>query len=171
VIKAVRMLETARIRMLPWEGDDEPAFRRLATDPRVMLHISGGEPWGDEKIREFLTRQIRQQRELGFCIWKLVLKEVGEVIGICGLQPLAGTSDIEIGWWLAPEQWGKGIAVEAARAALAYAFDSLGLTRVVAVAHLGNEPSVRTMEKLGMTFECNTTHKGVEVVKYAIEKK
>lgn len=164
------MLETARTRMEAWQPEDAAAVRRLATDSRVMRHISGGEPWDDERIREFLARQIRQEEQLGYCLWKLMLKETSEMVGLCGLQPLAGTDEIEVGWWLAPEHWGKGIATEAALAALAWAFEQKKLSRVVAVALPDNHASIRVMEKLGMRFEGRVLHKGFEVVKYAIDR-
>ena len=54
------------------------------------------------------------------------------MIGFCGLQPLDGTAETEIGWWLAQAWWGKGLATEAARAALRDGFERAGLKRIVA---------------------------------------
>src|SRR5262245_45166950 len=122
-------------------------MRRLATDPRVMRYISTSAVWDDARIRRFVERQRRQLVDLGYCLWKLVLKDGGEMIGFCGLQPLPGTDETEIGWWLVPEQWDRGLASEAARAIVAL---SMGPARIVAIAQPPNRASIRIMEKLGM---------------------
>ena len=48
------MLETARMRLLPWQPDDWLLLRPIASDPEVMRYISNGEPWPEERIREFV---------------------------------------------------------------------------------------------------------------------
>jgi ribosomal-protein-alanine N-acetyltransferase len=75
---------------------------------------------------------------------------------------------VEIGWWLAPAYWGKGLATEAARHALAYGFEVSHLERIVAIAQAANRDSLRVMEKIGMRFEREAVHKGIRVVLYAI---
>ena len=60
------------------------------------------------------------------------------------------TPAIEIGWRLAPEFWGQGLAPEGARAALASGFGELGLSEIVSFTALANAPSIRVMEKIGM---------------------
>src|ERR1700683_1341993 len=110
------MLETARMRLLPWQPEDWLLLRPLAADPLVMRYISDGKPWPDERIREFVGRQIGHFDRLGYCLWNLQLKETSAMIGFCGLQPLAGTAEIEIGWGLAPGVGGEGRGAEDARA-------------------------------------------------------
>ena len=75
---------------------------------------------------------------------------------------------MEIGWWLAKAYWGRGLATEAARAVLRFGFESVGLTRIVAIAQPANRPSVHIMEKLGMSFERGLIRSGVHVVLYSI---
>ena len=101
-------------------------------------------------------------------MWKLLEAGSGQMIGFCGLQPLPNTAEIEIGWWLAPSHWGRGLATEAARAVLQDGFGRAGLQRIVAIAHPDNRASRHVMEKLGMAFERNTLYKGIDVVLYAI---
>lgn len=84
----------------------------------------------------------------------IVLKETGEVAGWCGLGPLEyDASETEIFFVVAREHWGTGLATEAAAALLGYAFGTLGLTRVVAVADPGNAASLAVIRKLGMRPE------------------
>lgn len=185
------MLETLRLRLLPWGPDDWRQLKPIAQDPEVMRYISNGQPWTDERIQQLAQRQIVGFAQRGFCFWKLLDKsaakadleasvkpgsapanpgtpKTNEMIGFCGLQPLEGTPDVEIGWWLARSWWGKGLATEAAREAMRDGFERIGLRRVVAVAQSGNKASIHIMEKLGMRFERETTHRGFHVVLYAI---
>jgi ribosomal-protein-alanine N-acetyltransferase len=165
-------LETKRVVLLPWDSEDWLAFKPIATDPQVMRYVSeDGQPWTDAQIVEFVERQRNHYLNHGFCLWKMVSRDSEEVVGFCGLQPLTGTSEIEIGWWLSPGLWGQGIATEAAAAALADAFGRSGLDRAVAVAQKENRASTRVMEKIGMRCERETTHRGFRVVLYSIENK
>ncbi|HTU32269.1 MAG TPA: GNAT family N-acetyltransferase [Candidatus Acidoferrum sp.] len=170
------MLETTRLRLMPWNREDWLQLKPITQDPRVMRYISAGQPWSDEQIQEFVQRQISGFTERGFCFWRLLAKDVpdgqseDEMIGFCGLQPLPATSEIEIGWWLAPAWWGKGLATEAAREAMRDALQRVGLDRIVAVAIPENRASIHVMEKLGMRFERETAHRGFRVALYAINR-
>src|SRR5260370_30277942 len=107
------MLETERMCLMPWQPDDWLLLGPIATDPEVVRYISNGEPWPDERIREWAARQVTHFSKFGFCFWKLIYKETDEMIGFCGLQPLDGTQEIEIGWLLARALWAKSLATEA----------------------------------------------------------
>jgi RimJ/RimL family protein N-acetyltransferase len=164
------MLETARMRLLPWQPEDWLLLRPIATDPQVMRYISDGKPWPDERIHEFVGRQITHFDKLGYCLWKLLLDETSEMIGFCGLQPLDGTAETEIGWWLARAWWGQGLATEAARTAMLDGFERADLARIVAVALAANGASIHVMEKLGMKYEREMIHRGFDVVLYAVNR-
>jgi [ribosomal protein S5]-alanine N-acetyltransferase len=161
------MLETERMRLMPWQPDDWLLLRPIATDPEVVRYISNGEPWPDERIRAWAARQVTHFSKFGFCFWELFYKQTDEMIGFCGLQPLDGTQEIEIGWWLARAWWGKGLATEAAREALRDGFERAALKRIVSIAMRENAASTHIMEKLGMKYEREMTHRGVGVVLYA----
>ncbi len=161
-------LETPRVWLRPWEEGDDVAFRSLTQDLRVMRFVSNGQPWSDGQTREFVERQRAGFATRGFCLWKLILRESGRLAGMCGLQPLVNTPDVEIGWWLAPDLWGKGIATEAAQCALEYGFRIAHLAEIVSVALPENRASLRVMERLGMSPAGFITHKGFEVTRYTI---
>ena len=75
--------------------------------------------------------------------------------GAAGRRP-ALLPSVEIGWRLAAAHWGNGYAAEAARAALACAFDTLHLPEVVSFTAEDNQPSRRVMERIGMHFDGET---------------
>lgn len=170
------MLETARLRLVPWHPEHWLQLRPIARDPEVVRYISEGQPWDDARIQEFVERQVSGFAQRGFCFWRLLPKQVlgaedlEQMIGFCGLQPLPETTEIEIGWWLARTWWGKGLATEAAREAMHDGFDRVGLERIVAIAIPENRASTHVMEKLGMRFERETTNRGFRVVLYGIDR-
>ncbi len=168
-------ITTERLVIRPWRASDRDAFRALATDPRVMRFVAGGRPWSEPRISAFFARQAAHLRQRGFCLGALELAAEGRVIGLSGLQPLGTTPDVEVGWWLAPDCWGRGLATEAGRGAIRHGFDSAGLARLTAIAHPDNRASLAVMERLGLRFErrargheLGLATPDVEVVLYAL---
>ena len=66
--------------------------------------------------------------------------------------------------------WGRGLATEGARAALGYGFEVVDLERIISTARADNAASRRVMEKCGLTFQEELTHKGALVAWYAIDR-
>lgn len=102
------MLLTERLLLEPWQPGDWIAFRPIAQDPEVMRYITGGVPWNDDQVRNFIERQISLHSALGFCRWKLIDRASGSLIGFCGGGMWRDLPDPEIGWWLAREFWDAG---------------------------------------------------------------
>jgi RimJ/RimL family protein N-acetyltransferase len=75
--------------------------------------------------------------------------EVSKFHGIFDPYENRLSDDVSLGYQLAPSNWNKGVATEAARWILAYAFETLELDRVVAFTRIGNVLSARVLEKLG----------------------
>jgi RimJ/RimL family protein N-acetyltransferase len=164
------ILETDRLVLAAWQLSDWIALRPIATDVEVMRYITGGVPWTDERIRLFVTRQIELFSQGGFCRWKLLVKPTREMIGFCGVGFWGDGLELEIGWWLARQYWARGLATEAARAALRDVFERAGLDRVISIARPANTASIRIMEKLGLKLECEFEKDGVRLVRYAIHR-
>jgi RimJ/RimL family protein N-acetyltransferase len=74
-------------------------------------------------------------------------------IGICGLLKRDVLDDVDIGYALLPEFCSQGYALESASAVMTYAWEKLGLQRVVAVTNPNNESSIRLLEKMGFQYE------------------
>lgn len=92
-----------------------------------------------------------------FGIWAVVPEEIGRPVGSALLVPLQDAAgelapEVEVGWHLHPDVWGRGYATEAARALLELAFQA-GQTEVWAVVHPGNHRSVAVTARLGMASE------------------
>jgi RimJ/RimL family protein N-acetyltransferase len=161
-------LETARLRLRPFTPADEDDLCRLYSDPEVMRYIGVGGVRTREQTAEALAKMVGEWGQHGFGMWALLDRRDGRFLGRCGLRPLAGTPEVELGYTLFKDVWGRGLATEAARASVAFGFDKLRLPRLVAIAHPPNRASRRVMEKVGMRFERQGPYQDIDCVWYAI---
>jgi RimJ/RimL family protein N-acetyltransferase len=151
-------LETERLRIRPWRPDaDRAAFTAMTDDPEVTRFVHGGTAYSADEIDEFFARQARQLAEHGVCMGALVEKGSEAVIGVAGIQPLGTTGNLEIGWWLRRDCWGRGYATEAGGAAMRHVLDTLARPRVVAIIDPENQPSKRVVARLGMEYDARYT--------------
>src|SRR5215813_9418657 len=145
-------IETARLLLRHFTLDDLPAFSIIRANADVMQHISTRKPQSVDEVRWVIQVIIRNWREVGFDRWAIVEKTNNQLVGWCGLNYLEDSHEVEIGYGIAREHWGKGLIPEAARATLRYGFEELGLNKIVAVAFPENHASQRVMQKLGMRY-------------------
>jgi RimJ/RimL family protein N-acetyltransferase len=87
--------------------------------------------------------------------------------------PFAEPADwpgFELAWTLERRWWGNGYATESARAALAYAFNTLEKNRVISLIHPENRASIRVAERIGEKLEARIEHLGREMLLYGIDR-
>ena len=147
-------IETARTRVKPWKADarEVEVFSGWVRDPRMMKYISSGEPWTDDGIAAFFERQRASLRSSGVCFGAVEARESGDIIGVGGIAPLELWPDFHLGWWIAPQEQGKGLATEIAASFVDYAFDAMKLPRALAICHEENLASQKVMRNVGMRF-------------------
>ena len=146
------MLETKRLILRPMTETDADSVFVMRSDADVMRFIRPLQKKRSESQNWINLVSSRWETEkIGFCA--IVEKTSMNFIGWCGLWRLQETKEIEVGYALFKEFWGKGYAVEASEAFLIYGFDKLKLEKIVAVANPENQNSRRVMEKLGMNFD------------------
>ncbi len=147
-----RILENERLILRTWLLDDAPRLFEICSDAEVMKYVGTGKPYETvEQADEFLRWAENYQTENGFCRWAILLKENQEIIGSCGFARPHGTEEIELGYLLAKNLWGKGFATEAAEACLQYGFERLKFDEVIAITDLENVASQKVLEKIGFT--------------------
>ncbi len=145
-------LNTERLtlrKMKVTDTDDMFEYARLQKTTRYLT-------WRPHKNREYTKEYLEylggRYKTGDFYDWAIVLD--GKMIGTCGFTRFEPQNDLaEIGYVVNPAYWGQGIAVEAAREVIRFGFEVLGLHRIEAKYMVGNTPSRRVMEKLGMNFE------------------
>jgi ribosomal-protein-alanine N-acetyltransferase len=147
------ILETERLALREWAAGDADALFAIASDPEVMRYVGDGKPWADiARAREWLGWMRDCYRQHGYGRWCVLEKDGGRVVGSCGFWPMAETNEVDFGYLLARDRWGRGYASEVGRAVLRHGFDRLGFAEVVARVEPSNAASRRVLEKLG--FAC-----------------
>ena len=149
------MIETPRLVLREITEGDAPALLAIYRDPAVARFL-GPPPGSLEAERaNIAAHRARYYARRGYGLWAVVRRDTGELVGRCGLldAEIAGREEVEVSYLLAPPYWGRGLATEAAGAALAYAAGPLALDRVVAVIAPENARSRRVAERLGMRRE------------------
>ena len=152
-------IETDRLILRDYAGDaDWAEFFRFTNVPRVMQWLGG--VLDDGGVTAQRERVERCAANCGYCFWLVERKTdgghlAGEVLGFCGLKRADApgssvTGEIEIGWRLREDAWGKGYAREAAQAALDAGFARFGAQQIVAITVPDNSPSWGLMKRLGM---------------------
>ncbi|HVK04705.1 MAG TPA: GNAT family N-acetyltransferase [Armatimonadaceae bacterium] len=149
-------LETERLVLREYREDDWPAVLAYAADPEV-LRYRASVPATEAEVRDALARLQEQRRETPRTRYEfaVALPDSDRVIGWLPLLLGRENQDAEIGWTLARAYWGRGYGTEAARAVLAFAFETLELHRVWARCQPENAASWRVMEKIGMRREAH----------------
>ena len=133
------------------EEDISILQNRIFGDSDVMRFAFSGAPMAGEAAEDFIRRFFTFGGSLtGFAV--LTEKPAGEIIGFAGLASCGalGADDFEIGFVLARQAWGRGIATEIGEAQLAFGFEQLKCGRLLGLVDPRNAPSIHALEKLGM---------------------
>jgi RimJ/RimL family protein N-acetyltransferase len=127
--------------------------RRVLGDAEVMTYVFQGVPMTLERA-EAVMRKFFTFGESLTGIAVLAEKPSGELIGFAGVFPTEalGADDFEIGFVLARDAWGRGIATEIGEAQLAFGFEQLSCPRLLGLADPRNEPSIHALKKLGLRY-------------------
>ncbi len=149
------ILETDRLLLRRLVPDDLDDLYALYSDPEVRRYFPEG-TLTREQTREELEWFLNghpEHPELG--LWATIHQASGRFIGRCGLLPwtIDGRYEVEVAYMLARDYWGQGLASEAARGIARYAFETLGLTRLICLIDSHNAASIRVATRIGMAFE------------------
>ncbi|XZG68830.1 GNAT family N-acetyltransferase [Chitinibacteraceae bacterium HSL-7] len=149
---APAMLTTSRLILRQWRDSDVAPFVLLNADPRVMAHFP--KLLSEAETRAAIGRWSDRIAARGWGLWAVEHRISGDLVGMVGLNDVPDTMPFapatEIGWRLAFDYWGQGLAQEAAEAALDYGFATLQLAEVVAFTAARNTRSEALMQRLGM---------------------
>ena len=147
-------IRSPRLRLRPWSSTDAPAALAI---------------YGSEDVTRWLSPAMRKVDDLSTMEaiiadwaveplpapagrWAMELAESGELVGSTVLLPLPpGGEDLQIGWQLAPQHWGQGLAAEAGHAVAHFAFES-GVEELFAVVRPRNERGAGTARSIGMEW-------------------
>ena len=91
-------LLSPRLMLREWYLKDFQDFSRLAKNPNVMRYINNGELWDEHRIRKFIERQQRLQKQMGHCLWVIELQQKEGLIGFCGTGSRTESDSLKFSW-------------------------------------------------------------------------
>jgi len=187
------VLETDRLILRQFTEDDFDDLAAIYGDPRVTRFIGKGTAKSREEVRHILNcalidnarawspQLLARLPQLGraierdghFSLWATIYKPDNRLIGRCGLLSwdLDGAKEVEVGYILAADYWGRGLATEAARASRDYGLNQLGFDRLISVIQPANLASQRVAVKNGMSREKETAVQEIPVHVYSMARR
>jgi RimJ/RimL family protein N-acetyltransferase len=170
-LPATPQLETSRLHLRLMQPDDDAALFFIFADPKVMaaFHMP---PFDRAQMTQWVQRNLNHQAMHGYGLFSVLLKANGLLIGDCGLElmDVEGTQVAELGYDFRSEYWNQGYATEAAQAIRAYAFEQLQFPYLISLIRVGNIPSRRVAEKIGMHCVGEIKRNGHQYWQYRLER-
>lgn len=149
------VVDTERLIVRHFQMSDVAAMNAVFGDPEVMRFGDGVQ--SGEWVRDWLRQCIDDADQIsGVSPWAVEEKGNSETIGYCGLfhfPDICGQSEIEVGYRLARDYWGRGYATEAVRAVRDHAFYALNIPRLIAMIAPENTASINVVRKAGFVYE------------------
>jgi RimJ/RimL family protein N-acetyltransferase len=142
-------LETERLRLTAFENRHFEAYASMLGDPASTRFVGDGHPLDRMNAWRSMAMLLGHWQLRGYGMWAVESKESGEFVGRVGLHHPEGWPDLELGWMLMSTHQHHGYATEAARAALAFAFERIGAQRVISLIRFENTASERIARRLG----------------------
>lgn len=148
------VLQINSFTMRPLQASDLDSLAAIWADPEVTRFLpSRGVPISRENAEKSLRAFINHWQQRGYGIWAIVESNASQMVGYCGLRYLDELSEVEVLYGLAKAYWGRGIATQAAKAAVAYGFNVVHLDKLIALALPENLASRRVIEKTGLQYK------------------
>ena len=146
------IFETPRLILRRFTEADAPLILQLNSDPEVVKYVHEPALETEEQARDIILNIIQPQYKNNLGRWAMFTKAANEFIGWCGLKYRPEQDEIDLGYRLVKNAWGKGFATEAAQHTLEYGFTKLNLKLITGKAHVENIASLKILGKLGMVF-------------------
>lgn len=165
------VIETPRLILRHLTLEDTEALATIYAD-RIVMKFAGGTS-SVEETKQFVEKTINRYEQYGydFGLRATIYKPDNQFIGHCGIKPPNNKcSELEIGYLLAKEYWGMGLATEAAIAIRDYGFEKTGCNRLIASIDHDNIASQKVALKTGLTYERDINIEGEDLRVYAIER-
>ncbi|WP_435236819.1 GNAT family N-acetyltransferase [Psychromonas sp. PT13] len=154
-------IKTKRLLLRPFQDCDFGRAYQLLSDPEVMRYSLNG-PYSKQKSQSFIDQCILKSKKNEPTLFAVIDKKSMLFIGFCGFfsQKIQGKEELELGYRLLKDYWGKGLATEAVMAVKNYAFSELGVTRLISLIETSNIASLRVSQKNGFKVEKQLLYDG-----------
>ncbi|WP_176338392.1 GNAT family N-acetyltransferase [Kocuria salina] len=147
------------ITLRPFRETDAAFFTGLATDERVTRYVGDGQPWAPQLVQDRLVVALQQEpvEQVGAIRW-YIAEEAGEGVGL--LVSTRRETGVEIGYWVSPAHWGRGVAGAMVDRAVAVVPQVYGRARLIARVDPANAASARLLTRRG--FGLGANHDGLD---------
>jgi ribosomal-protein-alanine N-acetyltransferase len=146
------IFETERLYIRPYSMDDLPRFFLLNGNEEVMRYIRPAQTL--EQSQQFLEKIIKAYEERpGMGRWAMLSKSDHQYTGSFAIIPIEKSTQLQLGYALIKDNWGKGYASESVKGGLKYAFTQLGLKEIAGITFPENIPSQKVLLKNGFVFD------------------
>lgn len=145
-------LDTARLRLRPFQPSDAPAVQRLAGDPAIAattLHMP--HPYPDGAAEAWIATHADGWSQRANVTFAITDRREGAVLGAISLMDIR-RGVAELGYWIGVAYWGQGVCTEAGVALITFAGSGLPLQRLIARHIADNPASGRVLQKLGFDY-------------------
>ena len=164
------ILDTDRLILRQFRAEDVEAYASMCADPQVMEFLSAdGGPLSRADAWRQMSMFLGHWQLRGYGTWAVEERASGALVGRVGLHYPEGWPDRELGWTIARRFWGKGLAMEAARASIEYGFGVLGWSHLVSLIHPRNQRSARLAERLGYRPDGTVELRGLHLTIYRLD--
>jgi RimJ/RimL family protein N-acetyltransferase len=163
-------LTTHRLTLRPFTENDVAPLYCILNQPNILQYFPNPEAPSMERVHKIIENQLNHWEEHNLGWWAVVPQGGSELIGWNGLQYLPETDEVEVGYLLSNQFWGRGYATEGAKASLEFGFDQLGLKRIIGLTHPDNKASQKVLLKCGLEFINLANYFDMQLHRYSIEK-
>lgn len=167
------MIETERTYLRPFTMSDQDFYASLWGDPDIVRYIGDGKTRSDQEAIDRLANHVipSYRNGYGYGLQAIVYKSNDQLIGQAGLLPknVDGKREIEIGYWLIPSYWGKGLAKEVALSLRDYGFRQIRCPRLICLINPNNPASIFVARRIGMSYQKTTQWNGITALVYGLD--
>jgi len=164
------ILETERLILRRITHDDLDDLLQTWGDAETMRLFP--KSLNRQEMGEWIDRNLKRYEDFGHGLWAAILKDGQQFVGDCGLvvQEVDGAQELEVGYHFNKNFWGQGLAAEAARGCMNYAFNRMNARRIISMIRPENLSSRRVAERNGLKIEKEIFWRGYQHYVYVFER-
>jgi ribosomal-protein-alanine N-acetyltransferase len=154
----------------PWAPDDAEAWFTIMQENGILRYFPNPASPPREKADAYIGHHIEHWNEHGYGHWAVVMPDDGRLVGWNGLEYLPKLGETEVAYLLSGSVRGRGLASEAAHAAIRYGFEAAGLEAIIGLVHPENAASIRVLQKSGLQRIDRLRLWGMEMDRYRVRR-